>query len=186
MILKKKLHLGPIWTGKNNFVKFFVFAKILAKTVCPRSQWNQKNFQFLFIFSVKKIKNIFLPGSGLIHVFYKKNCVLILAFSIFWGLNQVKKAIFQSEILELGSYNNLAHYDHFFFLKNYSTLLFIDLVGPVYLSKKSYTRMPVMIDRSTRWAQVSLVKILNSKAVLNSFTFTWVARYRGGNSSDHQ
>ena len=107
------------------------------------------------------------------------NYVLILAFTV------TKQVIFQSENLELGSfcivymYNNLAHYDHFFFLKNYSTLLFIDLVGPVYLSKKSYTRMPVMIDRSTRWAQVSLVKILNSKAVLNSFTFTWVARYGG-------
>ena len=38
--LNKKLHLGPIWTRKNGFAKFFVFAKILRKTCvhCPCSQ----------------------------------------------------------------------------------------------------------------------------------------------------
>ena len=34
---KKKLHLGPIWTGKNGFTKYFVFTKIFTKNICPRS-----------------------------------------------------------------------------------------------------------------------------------------------------
>ena len=34
----KRFDLGPIWTGKNGFANFFVFAKILAKNVCPRSK----------------------------------------------------------------------------------------------------------------------------------------------------
>ena len=32
----KKLYLGPIWTGKIDFAKFFVFVKIFAKTKCVR------------------------------------------------------------------------------------------------------------------------------------------------------
>ena len=36
--LLKRFDLGPIWTGKNGFANFFVFAKIFAKNVCPRSQ----------------------------------------------------------------------------------------------------------------------------------------------------
>ena len=34
---KQKLLLGTIWTGKNSFAKFFVFAKKFAKNVCPHS-----------------------------------------------------------------------------------------------------------------------------------------------------
>ena len=34
----KRLDLGPIWTGKNDFANFFVFAKIFTKNVCPYSQ----------------------------------------------------------------------------------------------------------------------------------------------------
>ena len=36
--IKKNLHLRPIGTGKNDFAKFFIFAKIFAKNVCPCSQ----------------------------------------------------------------------------------------------------------------------------------------------------
>ena len=31
LFMLKKLHLGPIWTGKYGFITFFVFAKIFAK-----------------------------------------------------------------------------------------------------------------------------------------------------------
>ena len=34
----KRLDLDPIWTGKNDFANFFVFAKIFAKNMCPCSQ----------------------------------------------------------------------------------------------------------------------------------------------------
>ena len=34
----KRSDLGPIWTSKNDFANFFVFAKIFTKNVCPRSQ----------------------------------------------------------------------------------------------------------------------------------------------------
>ena len=36
--LLKSFDLGPIWTGKNVFANFFVFARIFAKSVCPHSQ----------------------------------------------------------------------------------------------------------------------------------------------------
>ena len=36
--LIKHFHLGPIGTAKNGFMKFFVFAKIFAKNMCPRSR----------------------------------------------------------------------------------------------------------------------------------------------------
>ena len=35
----KSFGLGPIWTGKNSFANFFVFANIFVKNVCPRSCW---------------------------------------------------------------------------------------------------------------------------------------------------
>ena len=36
-VLLKRFDLGPIWTGKNSFANFFVFAKIFAKNMCLRS-----------------------------------------------------------------------------------------------------------------------------------------------------
>ena len=40
LFIKKNLHLGPIWTGKNGFTQFFVFTKILAKNMLPLSGWH--------------------------------------------------------------------------------------------------------------------------------------------------
>ena len=37
-VLLKRFELGPIWTGENSFVNFFVFVKIFAKNVYPCSQ----------------------------------------------------------------------------------------------------------------------------------------------------
>ena len=37
LVKKKKLCLGPIWTGKNGFAKFFTLAKIFVNNVCPLS-----------------------------------------------------------------------------------------------------------------------------------------------------
>ena len=36
LLIIKKTHLGPKWIGKNGFAKFFVFAKIFEKKICPR------------------------------------------------------------------------------------------------------------------------------------------------------
>ena len=39
--------MGPIETSKNDFAKFFIFAKIFANKVCPRSQrlcWHMDNY----------------------------------------------------------------------------------------------------------------------------------------------
>ena len=36
--LLKRFDLGPIWTDKKGFANLFVFTKIFAKKVCPRSQ----------------------------------------------------------------------------------------------------------------------------------------------------
>ena len=35
----QKLHLGPLWAGKNGFTKFFFFAKKYTKNMCPHSRW---------------------------------------------------------------------------------------------------------------------------------------------------
>ena len=37
--LLKIFDLGPIWTDENGFANLFIFAKIFAKNVCPRSRW---------------------------------------------------------------------------------------------------------------------------------------------------
>ena len=34
--LPKRFDLGPIWTDKNGFANFFIFAKIFSESVCPR------------------------------------------------------------------------------------------------------------------------------------------------------
>ena len=39
VFLLKRFNFGPIWTGENRFAKLFVFVKIFATIVCPRSHW---------------------------------------------------------------------------------------------------------------------------------------------------
>ena len=72
----KKLYLGPIWTGKSGFVKFFVFAKIFAKNVCLHSHllcWHTVNY-----FTLEKVYKITIKRTTNWIWYFWKLCVHIV------------------------------------------------------------------------------------------------------------
>ena len=57
------------------------------------------------------------------------------------------------------------------------SLVHVDIVGLLPLSRDGYTHLLTMIDRSTRWPVVILLRKTTTKAVLDAFVATWVARF---------
>ena len=53
----------------------------------------------------------------------------------------------------------------------------LDLVGPLPTSREGYCGMLTIIDRSTRWPEVCLLKDTRAETVLEAFLLTWAARY---------
>ena len=53
----------------------------------------------------------------------------------------------------------------------------VDLVGPLPPSSTGHTYLFTMVDRSTRWPEVCLMRSTTATEVLEAFITTWVARY---------
>ena len=51
----------------------------------------------------------------------------------------------------------------------------VDIVGPLPLSRDGYTHLLTMIDQSTRWTEVVLLRETTAEAELDAFVATWVA-----------
>ena len=69
-----KLYLGPIWTGKNVSSKFFVFAKIFTKNVCPRCRWLRRHLVNYFTFENEKKLTIEVCNKKFNLIFLKIVC----------------------------------------------------------------------------------------------------------------
>ena len=53
----------------------------------------------------------------------------------------------------------------------------VDIVGPLSTTREGYRYLLTIIDRSTRWFEVVPLQNITAELVLETFIFTWVARY---------
>ena len=115
---------SPKKLWNTNFVLIFLFIKIAKNCF-----WSvQGKHFFLFLFLALKNQRIRSPCPGFKNLYKKKfSPDFRVRVTIFWGFATSEKATLSHEILELGSYNNLAQRrmmgSMFYASQNHSTLL---------------------------------------------------------------